>query len=192
MNLVFTNNHKTYYDMDGVEYEEGDIVKNTFFGDLWVVRYSELEDETDCEYQLVLYDDRDLYSMDIDQPEQFRIISKRKDTEYKQILKEVHRIRRNRRKEDRQHKKWYRVLKALLKLLICLIAMSLFVLSSISNITPLKIHSPVAILYFSGNVVSNLLIDACISIPITEFLGPVIPKSVIYPVPFGNICSSAV
>lgn len=131
MNLVFTSNHKTYYDMDGVEYEEGDIVKNTFFGDLWVVRYSELEDETDCEYQLVLYDDRDLYSMDIDQPEQFRIISKRKDTEYKQILKEVHRIRHNRRKEDRQHKKWYRVLKALLKLLICSIGMSLFVLSSI-------------------------------------------------------------
>ena len=131
MNLVFTSNHKTYYDMDGVEYEEGDIVKNTFFGDLWVVRYSELEDETDCEYQLVLYDDRDLYSMDIDQPEQFRIISKWKDDNYKQTLKEVHRIKHNRRKEDRQHKKWYKVLKALLKLLICLIAMSLFVLSSI-------------------------------------------------------------
>ena len=131
MNLVFTSNHKTYYDMDGVEYEEGDIVKNTFFGDLWVVRYSELEDETDCEYQLVLYDDRDSYSMDIDEPKQFKIICKRKDTEYKQMLKEVHRIRRNRRKEDRQHKKWYRVLKALLKLLICLIGMSLFVLSSI-------------------------------------------------------------
>lgn len=131
MNLVFTNNHKTYYDMDGVEYEEGDIVKNTFFGDLWVVRYSELEDETDCEYQLVLYDDRDSYSMDIDEPKQFKIICKRKDTEYKQMLKEVHRIRRNRRKEDRQHKKWYRVLKALLKLLICLIGMSLFVLLSI-------------------------------------------------------------
>lgn len=131
MNLVFTSNHKTYYDMDGVEYEEGDIVKNTFFGDLWVVRYSELEDETDCEYQLVLYDDKDLYSMDIDEPKQFKIICKRKDTEYKQMLKEVHRIRRNRRKEDRRHKKWYRVLKALLKLLICLIGMSLFVLSSI-------------------------------------------------------------
>lgn len=131
MNLVFTSNHKTYYDMDGVEYEEGDIVKNTFFGDLWVVRYSELEDETDCEYQLVLYDDRDLYNMDIDEPKQFKIICKRKDTEYKQMLKEVHRIRRNRRKEDRQHKKWYRVLKALLKLLICLIGMSLFVLLSI-------------------------------------------------------------
>lgn len=131
MNLVFTSNHKTYYDMDGVEYEEGDIVKNTFFGDLWVVRYSELDDETDCEYQLVLYDDRDLYSMDIDQPEQFRIICKRNEPEYKETLKEVHKIRRNRRKEDKQHKKWYRVLKALLKLLICLIGMSLFVLSSI-------------------------------------------------------------
>lgn len=131
MNLVFTSNHKTYYDMDGVEYEEGDIVKNTFFGDLWVVRYSELEDETDCEYQLVLYDDRDLYSMDIDQPEQFRIICKRNEPEYKETLKEVHKIRRNRRKEDKQHKKWYKVLKALLKLLICLIGMSLFVLSSI-------------------------------------------------------------
>ena len=131
MNLVFTNNHKTYYDMDGVEYEEGDIVKNTFFEDLWVVRYSELEDETECEYHVVLYDDSESYSMDIDEPKQFKIICKRKDTEYKQTLKEVHRIRNKRRKEDRQHKKWYKVLKALLKLLICLIGMSLFVLSSI-------------------------------------------------------------
>ena len=66
------------------------------------------------------------------------------------------------------------------------------VLSSTSKITPLNIHSPSAILYFSGRVVSNLFIDAFISIHITEYLGPVIPISVIYPVPFGKICSSAV
>ena len=131
MKLVFTNMNKPYYDMDGTEYEEGDIVKNTFFGDLWVVRYSQPEDDTDCQYQLVLYDDRDLCSIDIDEPEQFKIICKKTDVEYKQMLKEVHKIRRNRRKEDRQTKKWYKVLKALLKLLTCLIGMSLFVLSSI-------------------------------------------------------------
>ena len=66
------------------------------------------------------------------------------------------------------------------------------VLSSTSKITPLNIHFPSAILYLSGNVVSKRLIDAFISIPITEYLGPVIPISVIYPVPFGNIFSSAV
>lgn len=131
MKLVFTNMNEPHYDMEGVEYEEGDIVKNTFFGDLWVVRYSEPEDETDCQYQLVLYDDKDLCSIDVDEPKQFKIICKRKDTEYKQMLKEVHRIRKQRRKEDRSHKTWYKVLKALLKVLACLIFMSLFVLSAI-------------------------------------------------------------
>lgn len=131
MKLVFTNMNEPYYDMEGVEYEEGDIVKNTFFGDLWVVRYSEPEDETDCQYQLVLYDDKDLCSIDVDEPKQFKIICKRKDSEYKQMLKEVHRIRKQRRKQDRSHKTWYKVLKALLKVLACLIFMSLFVLSAI-------------------------------------------------------------
>lgn len=131
MKLVFTNMNKPYYDMDGIEYEEGDIVKNTFFGDLWVVRYSQPEDDTDCQYQLVLYDDRNLCSIDVDEPSKFKIICKKTDVEYKQMLKEVHKIRRKRRKEDRQTKKWYKVLKALLKLLICLIGMALFVLSSI-------------------------------------------------------------
>lgn len=131
MKLVFTNMNEPHYDMEGVEYEEGDIVKNTFFGDLWVVRYSEPGDETDCQYQLVLYDDKDLCSIDVDEPKQFKIICKRKDPEYKQMLKEVHRIRKQRRKEDRSHKTWYKVLKALLKVLACLIFMSLFVLSAI-------------------------------------------------------------
>lgn len=66
------------------------------------------------------------------------------------------------------------------------------VLSSISNITAFKIHFPSAILYLSGNVVSNLFIEAFIFIPITEYFGPVIPISVIYAVPFGKIFSSAV
>ena len=146
MKLVFTNMNKPYYDMDGIEYEEGDIVKNTFFGDLWVVRYSQPEDDTDCQYQLVLYDDRNLCSIDVDEPSKFKIICKKTDVEYKQMLKEVHKIRRNRRKEDRQHKKWYKVLKALLKLLICLIGMSLFVLSSIFiPIIPAVIISTVVI-----------------------------------------------
>ena len=53
-------------------------------------------------------------------------------------------------------------------------------------------HSPVAILYLSGSVVSNLFIDANTSMPITDYLGPVIPISVIYAVPLSKIVSSAV
>ena len=131
-NLKYTSTQrKVYYDMDGLEYEEGDIVKNTFFGDLWVVRYSEPEDETDCLYQLVLWDDRKQYSMDIDEPTQFKIICKRNNPEYKQILKDIKQVKKHRRKEDRCCKTWYKVLKALLKVLVCLIFMSLFVLSAV-------------------------------------------------------------
>lgn len=131
-NLKYTSTQrKVYYDMDGLEYEEGDIVKNTFFGDLWVVRYSEPEDETDCLYQLVLWDDRKQYSMDIDEPTQFKIICKRNNLEYKQILKDIKQVKKHRRKEDRCCKTWYKVLKALLKVVACLIFMSLFVLSAI-------------------------------------------------------------
>ena len=75
---------------------------------------------------------------------------------------------------------------------ILFISSTLFVFSLISKITALKIHSPVAILYLSGSVVSNLFNDTSISIPITEFFGPVIPISVMYAVPFGKILSSAV
>ena len=66
------------------------------------------------------------------------------------------------------------------------------VLSSTSKIHPFKTHSPSANLYFSGNVVSNLFIDAWTSIPITDFLGPVIPISVMYAVPFSKISASVV
>ena len=64
--------------------------------------------------------------------------------------------------------------------------------SFISNIHAFNFASPSAILYLSGSDVSNLLKETSISIPITEFFGPVIPISVIYAVPFFKIFSSAV
>ena len=64
--------------------------------------------------------------------------------------------------------------------------------SFVSKIIPFNMHSPAATLYLSGKEVTNLLSDASMSIPITEFFGPVIPISVIKPVPKEVICSSAV
>ena len=56
--------------------------------------------------------------------------------------------------------------------------------SFISKMQPFNMQLPSANLYFSGSVVSNLFKDADTSIPITDFFGPVIPMSVMYPVPF--------
>src|SRR5699024_5072386 len=78
-------------------------------------------------------------------------------------------------------------------LLILSIFITLFVLSSISNIQELNLpFGSGDNLYLSGSDVSNLLKDTSTSIPITDLFGPVIPISVIYPVPFSNIVSSAV
>jgi len=61
-----------------------------------------------------------------------------------------------------------------------------------SKIAPFNSTGPSATLYFVGSDLTNLINAVLISIPKIEFDGPVIPKSVIYPVPFSKIVSSAV
>ena len=64
--LKYTSTHrKIYCDTKGVEYKEGDIVYNPCMGDYWVVRCSIPSDNTLCPYQLVLWDSRDEYYMDL-------------------------------------------------------------------------------------------------------------------------------
>lgn len=131
-NLKYTSTQrKIYRDSNGEEYKEGDIVYNPCIGDYWVVRCSIPKDNTLCPYQLVLWDSRNEYYMDLDEPIGFVIVRRKGDKEYKSLLKSIHRIKKHRREEDRCCKTWYKVLKVLLKVLACLIFMSLFVLSAI-------------------------------------------------------------
>ena len=100
MKYTSTQITKVYCDSKGVEYKEGDIVYNPCFGDYWVVRYSIPSDNTLCPYQLVLWDSRDEYCMDLDEPTGFEIVRRKGDKEYKSLLKSVHKIRRKHKWED--------------------------------------------------------------------------------------------
>ena len=64
--------------------------------------------------------------------------------------------------------------------------------TSISKIHPSSLHSPSASLKPAFPPFLSLSIIISLFTPSTESSGPVIPRSVIYPVPFFSICSSAV
>ena len=100
MKYTSTQTTKVYCDSKGIEYKEGDIVYNPCFGDYWVVRCSIPSDNTLCPYQLVLWDSRDEYYMDLDEPTGFEIVRRKGDKEYKSLLKSVHKIRRKHKWED--------------------------------------------------------------------------------------------
>lgn len=100
MKYTSTQTTKVYCDSKGVEYKEGDIVYNPCIGDYWVVRCSIPSDNTLCPYQLVLWDSRDEYYMDLDEPVGFEIVRRKGDKEYKSLLKSVHKIRRKHKWED--------------------------------------------------------------------------------------------
>lgn len=100
MKYTSTQTTKMYCDSKGVEYKEGDIVYNPCIGDYWVVRCSIPSDNTLCPYQLVLWDSRDEYYMDLDEPVGFEIVRRKGDKEYKSLLKSVHKIRRKHKWED--------------------------------------------------------------------------------------------
>ena len=86
-------------------------------------------------------------------------------------------------------KRYFRYIKLIFKLNIII---TIIISSFISNIQPFNLASQSAILYLSGNDVKNLFLETSTLIPITDSFGPVIPKSVIYAVPFFIILSSAV
>lgn len=100
MKYTSTQITKVYCDSKGVEYKEGDIVYNPCIGDYWVVRCSIPSDNTLCPYQLVLWDSRDEYYMDLDEPVGFEIVRRKGDKEYKSLLKSIHKIRRKHKWED--------------------------------------------------------------------------------------------
>lgn len=70
-----------HYDGNKVEYLVGDIVFNPYFGDLYVVKNkvcdtsNKLDDTCDCKFELVQYNDRDMYYMDLDEPANFIILA---------------------------------------------------------------------------------------------------------------------
>ena len=100
MKYTSTQTTKVYCDSKGVEYKEGDIVYNPCIGDYWVVRCSIPSDNTLCSYQLVLWDSRDEYYMDLDEPAGFEIVSRKGDTDYKILLGYIHKVRRHHKWED--------------------------------------------------------------------------------------------
>ena len=100
MKYTSTQTTKVYCDSKGVEYKEGDIVYNPCIGDYWVVRCSIPSDNTLCPYQLVLWDSRDEYYMDLDEPAGFEIVSRKGDTDYKILLGYIHKVRRHHKWED--------------------------------------------------------------------------------------------
>lgn len=87
---------KGYKDSKGNQYYVGDLVLNTYFGDIWLIeKYTEQEMKnykTECPYCLVLNGHRDDHFMDLDEPEGF-IIEKHLDEDgYKELLDECEKV----------------------------------------------------------------------------------------------------
>lgn len=126
MKYTSTQTTKVYCDSKGVEYKEGDIVYNPCIDDYWVVRCSIPSDNTLCPYQLVLWDSRDEYYMDLDEPAGFEIVSRKGDTDYKILLGYIHKVRRHHKwedfKQDNIFKRMFKSVSSTVGFIIALIA----------------------------------------------------------------------
>ena len=80
-----------YKDKNKRVYKVGDIVFNTFFGDLWVVyEYNDNDPEKqECPYYLALYDDKDYYYTDLDTVSGFEILKSKDEEGYDDLLNEI-------------------------------------------------------------------------------------------------------
>lgn len=114
-----------YKDMDGREYKVGDIVLNTFFGDYWVVAKNRKNEREDCEYRLLLYNNEKDYYMDLNEPSKFKIIASKGEKEYKDLLKEINKIKRDRNLRD---SKFFKIIKALFETLLYFLCISIVLL----------------------------------------------------------------
>lgn len=77
------------FDSNNKEYKLYDIVYNPFFGDYWVVQKSEETDEFECPFCLALYNNKDNYCIELDEPTGFEIVSSKGDKEYLIILNKI-------------------------------------------------------------------------------------------------------
>lgn len=93
-----------YIDSEGTEYLLGDIVFNPFLGDYWLVEeYTEQEKQewdADCDYCLSLYGDKNIYSVDLNMPSGFKIIKRKGEPEYDDLLAELRSIAEKMQIED--------------------------------------------------------------------------------------------
>lgn len=78
-----------YKDKNKRVYKVGDIVLNTFFGNLWVVYEYENKENQDCPYYLALYNDKDYYYTDLDMVSGFEILKSKDEEGYDDLLNEI-------------------------------------------------------------------------------------------------------
>lgn len=90
-----------YKDSKGIEYKVGDIVFNPCFGDYWVVqKYTEEEKQKyqpECDYCLVLNNDKDDYFEDIDVPQGFEIVMSSDNVDYDEAINELNKLAESRK-----------------------------------------------------------------------------------------------
>lgn len=90
-----------YKDSKGNEYKVGDIVFNPTFGDYWVVqKYTEQEKkdfDAECDYCLVLNNDKDDYFEDIDVPQGFEIVMSSDNDDYELAISELNKLAQSRK-----------------------------------------------------------------------------------------------
>lgn len=80
-----------YFDANGREYELGDLVYNPLFGDVWLVdewTEDEPREPGDSPYCLRQYCSKEIYSMDIDDPDGFVIESRKGDEGYEKLYEQ--------------------------------------------------------------------------------------------------------
>jgi hypothetical protein len=89
-----------YRDSNGVQYAVGDIVNNPFFGDYWVVQEVTEQDKEmyglSTEICLALYNSKDDYVIDIDEPVGFVIVMTKEDEKYDEMIQELNAIAKER------------------------------------------------------------------------------------------------
>lgn len=94
-----------YKDANGLIYKEGDIVLNSFLGDYWLVEKTTDKDKDmfglETEYFLSLWGNKYNYCMDINTPKGFIIISRKGQQHYKQNRKNLKRVCRKIKNEER-------------------------------------------------------------------------------------------
>lgn len=80
-----------YFDSNGREYELGDLVYNPMFGDVWLVDEwdeNEARDAGDSPYCLRQYCSKEIYCIDIDDPDGFVIEARRGDEHYDELYRQ--------------------------------------------------------------------------------------------------------
>lgn len=82
-----------YKDANNRLFKIGDIVYNPCFGDFWVVQKCNKQDkllyDLDNKYCLALYNNKDLYVIEIDVPTGFEIILRKGDKGYRSVLSKI-------------------------------------------------------------------------------------------------------